>query len=77
MDVHGRAWKREEVTTHLNGMISPRRWNVIGPIDEIVSRGHGLPQIHPMDYLIWVLPQDHLAVIFPTKTTQWNREGIA
>ena len=61
VNVHGRAWNREEVTMQLNVMIPPRRWKVIGPIDEIISRGHGPSQIQLIDYSMWMLPQEHLA----------------
>ena len=76
INVHGRAWKREEVTMHLYGMIPPRRWKVIGPIDEIISRGHSPSQMHPMDYFMWMFPHEHLALMVSYTNDSMESRGL-
>ena len=75
MNVHGRAWNREGVTMQLNSMIPPRRWKVIGPIDEIISGGHGPSQMQSMEYFMWMFPQECLVFMASyTKDAMQSRE---
>lgn len=60
----------------LNGMIPPRRWKVIGPIDEIISRGHGPSQMQPMDYFMWMFPQEHLALMVSYTNDAMQSRGL-
>ena len=76
LNVHGRAWKREDVTMQLNGIIPPRRWKVIGPIDEIISRGHGPSQMNPMDYFMWMFPQEHLLLMVSYTNDAMKSRGL-
>ena len=50
---HGRDWKREEVPLQINGPVTVRPWKVIGPIDDIISYGHGPSQMKPFDFFMW------------------------
>lgn len=62
-NIHGQTLEHEEVMMHSNGMIPTRRWKVTGPIDDTVSGGHSLSEMHPMVTLMWIFPQEHLAAM--------------
>lgn len=60
---HSRAWNRKEVTLPLNRMTPPWRWRMIDPNDEILSQGHGVSQMHALDYFMWMFSQADIASI--------------
>lgn len=63
INCHGREWTRANVTMQINGFIKARKWKVIGPIDEIISEGHGPAKMNPLDYFMWMFPQGFLSSI--------------
>ena len=57
-------------------MILPRRGTVIEPIDEIISRGHSPSQMQPMDYFMWMFPQEHLALMVSYTNDAMQSRGL-
>ena len=72
----GNDWVKSDVKLALNGFVKSRRWKVIGPVDGIITAGHGPFSLTPYDFFTWMFPLDHLGLIVNHTNKKLNNRGL-
>ena len=76
INCHGSDWVKLDVTLALIGFVKSRRWKMIGPVDEIITTGHGPCSLTPYDFFMWIFPFDQLGLIVNHTNKKLKNQGL-
>jgi len=69
-------WIVSDVSMQMNGWRPNRSWRVIGPLDEIISEGHGPSDMTPYDYFQWMFPMGFLSTIVSYSNYELEKRNL-
>lgn len=71
-----RDWFLGNAMLQINRYVASWKWKVIGPIDEIISHGHGHQRMHALEFFMWMSSQTFLSFIATYTNAERNNKDI-
>lgn len=63
VDAHGLLWKKQNITSHLNGYVIAKLWEVKNITGDSIGEHCARTGMTPYDYFTWMFPMSHIAKI--------------